>query len=376
MNKNSKFNKKLKIGLMGLAAKPIPTFAGNICAPNDLINNLAKELKGLGQEVYIFTGTDSKNELKKISAGLKSTWREYGSEQNNPIVYTQRRVEYDLILSTEAINMYKKGQLDVINSHDFRTSPYIFKLSKVPCLYTVHGDINNYTSRYDLYRYKLIRNSRIGLTNISKENIQNCKKLGLKSYGYTPNGIDIKKYSFNEKNRSGLLMVTRMIPEKKIKETIKTVIKAKEKITLIGPSGATKKQKEYFEELQKNYFKLSAVKYLGYKKPDQVIPYYQKAKILLYPSEGEGMPLTVLEAMACGLPVIASAVGGVKDIISDGKDGCLYNNPKTLFSKIKIAQNIDNRYCRKKIVENFSIQSMAKNYLLIYHKFINKMKSK
>jgi len=365
---------KLRIGLMGLAGKPIPTIAGDICAPHEVIANLARKFKEMGHAVTIFTGEDSRIDAKVVSAGQKSVWQEIGPENDSPITYTERKVEYDLILSCEAIKLYRDGQLDVINSHDIRFSPYLFLEAKVPVLYTPHFSLDTRFKSYDQYRYNLMQNPLFGVANISKKNIQFCEEKGLKNYGYVPNGVDITKYEFNDKNREGILLVGRMVAGKMVKEAIEIAEKLNQSVTLIGPEGNKDEDKPYFAELKENFLNRPHVKYLGFLPPEEIIPYYQKAKVMLFPSKNEGLPLSLLEAMATGLPVVASAVGGITDVIDDGVDGCLIRESSEWEGKIEEALKIDNRLCRQKIESKFSLDISASAYLEAYRKFIENAK--
>lgn len=364
--------KKLRIGILGLAGKPIPTIAGDICAPHAVINNLVIKLKELGHEVTVFTGKDSLVDANIVSAGLESIWEAVGPENQSPIIYTERKVEYDQILSREAIEMYRRKELDVINSHDIRFSPYLFLESKVPVLYTPHFSLDTRDTDFDKYRYKLMKDPLFGVANISKKNIQFCEEKGVKNFGYVPNGIDISKYKFNDQGREGILLVSRMVSGKMVKEIIGIAEKLNQTITLIGPKGNKDEDASYFEELKKDYFTKSHVEYLGFLSPDEIIPYYQKAKVMLFPSKSEGSPLGLLEAMATGLPVVASAVGGIPDVISDGVDGCLVKEGTDgeWQEKIQQALEIKNQLPRKKIEDNFTLEKQTKNYIEAYTNFI------
>jgi len=105
-----------------------------------------------------------------------------------------------------------------------------------------------------------------------------------------------------------------------------------------------------------------------------VAPYLQQATMLVLPSLSEGMPNVVLEAMACGLPVIATRVGGIVDIIADGENGLLvdaqhpdqlYEAMKRLFTDRQLADWLG-RQALKTIERQFSIDSIVNRYSALY----------
>ena len=97
------------------------------------------------------------------------------------------------------------------------------------------------------------------------------------------------------------------------------------------------------------------------------------ADIFVFPSYHEGMPVSVLEAMACGLPIICSEIRGNVDIIKGGDNGYLFqpNDANTLGDKLTLLMNdVDKRKvmgCRnKEIVKDFSLDAVTEELKKIY----------
>lgn len=376
MDNNIK-KEKLKIGIVALSVKSVPPSSDTVCAPNTIVNELAINLARRGHDVYLFAGHDSKIDITLISAGQKSAWGEYKTDENDPINFTQKKIEYDLILSHEAIKSFRENKLDLIHSHDIRTSPFIFMQTNTPVLYTPHYEIGYDPSPYDLYKFREIsKYPNFGATGISKKNCDFLKGQGIPLCGYTPNGIDTDVFKFENIKRNGLLFVGRIVPGKGVEKAIEIAIKLKQNITIIGPKASGKKNEKYFNSIREQYFSLKNVNYVGYVKYSVIKEYYKSSKVLLFSSLTEGMPLSVLEAMSTGMPVVASPVGGIVDIIDDGIDGCFVqnNSVEAWCEKTKIALSIESQKCREKIEKYFTIEKMVDNYEKAYYKFINKQK--
>lgn len=102
--------------------------------------------------------------------------------------------------------------------------------------------------------------------------------------------------------------------------------------------------------------------------------FYQGLDLYINTSIHEGLPMSILEAMAHGLPIIAPNIGGIKEILQDGIEGYLVDgrNPKMFSEKcIQLASDKNLRRTmgkasREKIINEFSLEKMAKNYYDLY----------
>jgi glycosyltransferase involved in cell wall biosynthesis len=107
---------------------------------------------------------------------------------------------------------------------------------------------------------------------------------------------------------------------------------------------------------------------------DDVASILQDFDVFVLPSLAEGIPLTILEAMATALPVISTEVGGVPELIENNAQGYLIKpqDVKGLVAKIKLYIDRPELIAlhgfsgRKKVEKSFSLQAMTNQYLQIY----------
>jgi glycosyltransferase involved in cell wall biosynthesis len=119
------------------------------------------------------------------------------------------------------------------------------------------------------------------------------------------------------------------------------------------------------------------VKFLGIRK--DIIKLMDSAKIFVLPSRWEGLPMVVLEAMSRGMSIIATTVGGISEVIENGKEGILIppENPKTLAQAMndllenKELQKKLKELAYKKVKKKYSIGVYSTNMLNLYSSLVN-----
>jgi glycosyltransferase involved in cell wall biosynthesis len=114
--------------------------------------------------------------------------------------------------------------------------------------------------------------------------------------------------------------------------------------------------------------------------PEELLPlYYNAADYFVIPSSsGEGLPMVLLEAMACGLPVIATTVGGTPEIIKDMVNGVLVppRNQKALAQTISKLLSLKKESqairieSRKTVEDNFNWDKNVRQLIEIYKEFL------
>nr|MBQ8244351.1 glycosyltransferase [Oscillospiraceae bacterium] len=161
---------------------------------------------------------------------------------------------------------------------------------------------------------------------------------------------------FNEqKNHKGLLESFRALLQKH----------PNCRLDLIGDGELREEMERYAAQLGIS----GSVRFLG--SQSNVYPYLQAADIFVLPSKYEGMPMTIIEAMGTGLPVVAAEVGGIPDMLKAGESGLLIKTPEDFLSACEAL--IADEALRRKLGEQakldsrrFSAEYMAQQYCEAY----------
>ncbi len=164
---------------------------------------------------------------------------------------------------------------------------------------------------------------------------------------------------FNEqKNHRGLLEAFRKI----------LAVRPDCRLNLLGDGELRQEMEDYARQLGI----WEQVSFLG--SQSNVYPYLQNADIFLLPSLYEGMPMTIIEAMGTGLPIVASAVGGVPDMIRDGESGLLTTCQPDAVSEA-VLRLLEDPILRQKLGKKakeesrrFSAEAMAEAFCQLYQR--------
>jgi glycosyltransferase involved in cell wall biosynthesis len=260
---------------------------------------------------------------------------------------------------------------DIIHIHDLQFITYCvdnkLKLS-IPILVTMHGPVKKIS---DL---KKIKTKNIFFNTISKSQCLYFSSKGFCINNWVYNGIDIKSFPYREEKDNYLLMVGRISKDKGHNIAINIAKKIGSKLIIAGPIHDV--NKKFYKNKIKPKIDRKQIIFKGEVSTKERNKLYAKAKCLLMPIQWEEpFGLVVIEAMACGTPVIAFNRGSIPELIKDGETGYIVNNEKEMIEAIKKINKINPEDCRKWVEKRFTSKRMADDYLKLYKNCIDSVNS-
>jgi glycosyltransferase involved in cell wall biosynthesis len=264
----------------------------------------------------------------------------------------------------------KKNDYDL--THSFFTVPcgiisfFLKKRFGIPYIISLRGsDVPGYSERFTAL-YKVITPIIKKIweeANFVYANSQGLAELALKSkpekeIGVIPNGIDVSEFfpDYSQKNPENftIICVSRITPRKGIRfliQAFKNIAARYDYVRMLIVGDGN--EKASLEQLVRSLNLQEKITFTGPILHDKVLEYYQKADIFTLPSHNEGMSNTMLEALACGLPIITTDTGGTKELVEDGKNGFIVR----MKDSYDLAEKIEKFLLDKSLIEKMGQES-------------------
>lgn len=361
----------MKIAILLTSIYTIPEITRELIhAPHELAFDLAEELTARGHRVTLFTCSRQKSRATIINPDLRLLYRQLKASGLSALSFAQRfnpawqiaDQTADCELTARAFQMARQGQFNIL--HHFMTNGlamYHCQLVKTPSLFTIHDPLDLTPELIQQLNFNRDKN----LVSISRNQRKANPRLHFVANVY--NSINLKKFKFNPRGGSNLIHFGRLLPKKGVHLALAAAKQARQKILLAGNAFDRDKTNSYFNRkiapaLGKN------ARYVGYiNDPKKRSAFLGNAKAFLFPcSWEEPFGLAVIEALACGTPVIAFGRGAIPEIMVDGQTGFIVKNVPEMVRAIKKIDLIDRLACRRHVEKYFSIQRMAEDYEKAY----------
>ncbi len=337
-----------------------------------MCKNLLLSLQAMGQDVAAVSLFPDRTPLSQEleEAGIR-------------VYYLDKKLGLDVSMVPKLLEIIKKEKPQAVNSHldSIKYAALAAKLAGVKKVFHTMHSLAEKECEGTLQKvinttyFKLGLSTPVALSAEVKDSIAAFYGLDGKKIPVIPNGIDLARCIPKETYQTGemveILHVGRFdVPKNHVGmlEAFKLLHDAHPecRLTLVGDGDLRPQIEETIERLEIAPW----VTLAGMQK--NVYPYLHKADIFTLPSVYEGNPMTIIEAMGTGLPIAASNVGGIPDMVCHGKTGLLFDpTPQAICNGWE--KLVESEALRKALGENarkdslrFSAGNMAAQYGAIY----------
>lgn len=309
-----------------------------------VIDGLARGLVAVGHDVELFTVGES-------TCPVPRRWR----------YPTGREPIGDaLIESAHVLSAYEElAHVDLVHDHT-SIGPLLAHHRRLgqPVVATLHSPFTA-----DVRRLSRTITPAIPLICISED--QRASAPDIPVARVIRHGIDADRFPLGQGRGGYLLFLGRMSPDKGAHRAV-AVARAAGAALLLAAKMRIPAEHEYFRE-QVEPFLGDGIEYVGEVDVAERLRLLQGARALLNPIQWhEPFGMVMIEALACGTPVIAEAVGAAPEIVEDGMTGFLCTDTDAMVRAVGRIDTIDRTACRRAVVTRFSTQRMVTEHLALY----------
>ena len=253
--------------------------------------------------------------------------------------------------------------VDVVHDHSV-AGPLAAKARRAPTVVTAHMPAAGPESWAEYYRALGANVSLVALSDAQRRAAPD-----LRWGARVPNGIQVNRFPFRADKDDYVLYLGRISTTKGVDLAIDAARTAGRRLVLAG-KGTLPLEEQYFErEIRPRLG--DGVEWVGEVSGQNKLDLLARARCLLFPIRWqEPFGLVLLEAMACGTPVVALGEGAVLEIVEDGRSGLVCRHASELAGAIEEVGRLRAGDCRAHVVRNFSVERMAERYEAVYRDVI------
>ncbi|MEK7544384.1 MAG: glycosyltransferase family 4 protein [Patescibacteria group bacterium] len=396
----------MKIGLLAPSIYMSPTrFGDMIFAPRDLAVWLADGLVERGHDVFFFTAPDVPTKATIVAGdmGLMEDMQEdklasAGGERMKWASFYTRKRNYELDLTQRAYAMADAGKLDIIHSYHDTLAHFFDELTGFPTVYTLHDPLPNpgtlpywLLAKFAHHRYVSISDAFRKQGNLLLHFVDTV-------YHGVPAVSDGVKETAR---RDYLAFMGRMVPEKGISDAIAVGEQTGIALHIATSDRGENTHSAFYEKDVAPRLSPGKSELVGFMDVNKKNSFLERATAFLFPIHWEEpFGMVMIEAMACGTPVVAYNRGSVPEIVKDGVTGFIVDDDdknttnitnkanttnttnkdgkwiikkrgvEGLVEAVKRIGEIDRAACRRHVEENFTVEKMVEGYEKVYQKVL------
>jgi glycosyltransferase involved in cell wall biosynthesis len=345
----------MRIAQVAPAVVPVPPvkYGGT----ERVIAALTRELLAMGHDVALYASGDSMTEARLIPVVERALWDSGGRSANDLIVHL-----------TELGRVLREGaEYDIVHSHlDLLAFPFA-RASATPWVHTLHG-------RLDLPELQPFFGEFPDAPVVSISDSQRGPVPHANWIATVYNGVQVDTLPFGDGGGGYLVFLGRISPEKGVADAIDVAVRVGIPLKIAArlplehvDTPWVAQDWAYYRDQVKPRLGSSLVEFVGEVDDLEKGALLKDAAALLFPIDWpEPFGLAVAEALACGTPVIARAMGSAPELIDPGRTGFLCADVDEMVARCREIDTLDRRACREEAERRFSSRAMAAGYLEVY----------
>jgi glycosyltransferase involved in cell wall biosynthesis len=317
-----------------------------------VVSYLTEDLVRQGHEVTLFASGDSETSAQLVAGCPRALWRDPNCRE--ALTHHVRLVER---VGREA------HRFDVIHFHlDYVHFPIVDRLP-CPTVTTLHGRLHppDHQSLFEAY-------PGVPLVSISDDQRRPVPTANWRATVY--HGLPRDSHTFREAPGTYLAFLGRVSPEKGLDAAVEIARRAG--MPLKVAAKIYPEEVPYYEEVIAPLFRASPwVEFVGEVGGQRKDEFLGNAHAVLFPINwAEPFGLVMIEAMACGTPVVAFRRGSVPEVLTDGVTGFVVDDVPAAVAAVGRVGGLSRRSCRRSFVERFDAARMARDYLEVYRHLV------
>ncbi|MBV8138152.1 MAG: glycosyltransferase family 4 protein [Deltaproteobacteria bacterium] len=308
---------------------------------------LTEELVRRGHDVTLFASGDS-----TVAAKIETTYP--SALRGGGLVSWGTSLHLPLL--SEVFD--NADRFDVIHCHlDYWSFPFA-RMVNTPVITTLHGRLDVH-ELLDIYRYYADA-AVVSISEAQREPLPELNWVGTVHHGLPPNQL-----KFRPAPGKYLAFLGRISPEKRPDLAIEVARRAAIPLKIAAKVDVA--DKRYFESIIRPLLGAAGVEFIGEIGERDKSEFLGNAMALIFPVDWpEPFGLVMIEALACGTPVIARPCGSVPEVLRNGVTGFMASSVDDLVHAVQAAPTISREKCRKEFEARFTVDVMAANYERLY----------
>jgi glycosyltransferase involved in cell wall biosynthesis len=255
------------------------------------------------------------------------------------------------------------ARYDAIHFHiDYLHYP-LARRCATPCVTTMHG-------RLDLPDLQQLHSRFATLPLVSISNSQRAPLSSANWCATVYHGLPADLYRFHEQPHDYFAFVGRISPEKRVDRAIEMALACNTRLRIAAK--VDRADSAYFEQEVRPLLGHPLIEFIGEIGDAEKNDFIGNARALLFPIDWpEPFGVVMIEAFACGTPVIAYDCGSVSEVMQDGLTGYIVHDQRGAIDAARRIDRIDRRACRAAFERRFTADKMASRYVQVYQALID-----